>query len=69
MQIQKYIGLLTDAQKRAGCFITQDDDFIFLWHGRNGHPDVIAIYPYQFARVKQIRDDAEKWLKEDEEAA
>ena len=58
-----YIGLLTDKQKRAGFFVGQDEDFIFLWHGNNGYPDIIAVFLYENATVKQIRDCAEMALK------
>jgi len=56
----QYIGLLTDAQKRYGLFITQDEDFIYLWHGRNGSAVVKAIFPYETATVKEIREKAEE---------
>lgn len=52
----KYIGLLTDQQKRAGYFATQDDDFIYLWHGRDGFPNIIAVFLYETVTVKEIRD-------------
>ena len=55
----KYEGLLTEAQKRAGYFVTQDEDFVFLWHRRNGNPDCIAIFLYEDVKLKQIREVAE----------
>lgn len=53
-----YIGLLTDAQKRAGYFTTQDEGFIYLWHRRNGNPQIVAVFLYETARVKEIREAA-----------
>jgi len=67
----KYIVLLTDAQKKAGYFVTQDEDFIWLWRGdkKTGeephHPMIIAVFLYQDAKVKQIRDTAENNLREE----
>ncbi|MBA7697027.1 hypothetical protein ES703_105685 [subsurface metagenome] len=58
----KYIGLLKDEQKRAGYFISQDDDFIWLWHGLNGKANLLAVFPYDTATVKEIRDKAEEHL-------
>lgn len=52
----KYVGLLTDEQKRAGYFVSQDDDFVYLWRNKDGKPDCIAIFLYDLVRVKQIRD-------------
>lgn len=57
-----YIGLLTHQQKQAGYFVGQDEDFIFLWHGNNGYPDIIAVFFYENATVKQIRDFAQRDL-------
>ena len=56
----QYIGLLTDAQKRAGYFVTQDKDFVYLWYGKNGNPDCIAIFLYNTARIREIRDAADR---------
>ena len=67
----KYIGLLTDAQKRAGYFITQDEDFVWLWHGdrKTGEeprdPEIVAVFLYEDVKLKQIRDTAENNLKEE----
>ena len=55
-----FIGLLTHQQKQAGYFVSQDEDFIWLWHRRNGNPICIAIFLYADARVKDIRELAEK---------
>ena len=55
-----YIGLLTHQQKQAGYFATQNEDFVWLWHRRNGNPNCIAIFLYQDVKVKDIRETAEK---------
>jgi hypothetical protein len=60
----KFIGLLTHEQKQAGYFVSQDEDFIWLWHTNNGHPDIVAIFLYDDARVKQIREAADKHRQE-----
>ena len=55
-----FIGLLTHQQKQAGYFVTQDEDFIYLWHGKNtSQPNCVGIFPYEFAKVKDIRETAE----------
>ena len=59
-----YIGLLTHQQKQVGFFVTQDEDFIYLWQGKNGHPYIISTFLYEQARVKEIRDSAEKYRQE-----
>jgi hypothetical protein len=61
----KYIGLLTDEQKRAGYFITQDEDFIYLFYANHGKPEPVAIFLFETATVKEIREAAENKLKED----
>lgn len=58
-----YIGLLTHKQKQAGYFVSQDKDFIWLWHKRNGNPDIIGVFLYVNATVKQIRDTAQQHLE------
>jgi len=60
----QYIGLLTDAQKRAGFFIAQDEDFIYLFHRDEGKPIIVSIFLYETATVKEVRDAAEKAMKE-----
>jgi len=55
-----YIGLLTHQQKQAGFCITQDEDFIYLWYGRNGNANCRAVFDYENATVKQIRDKCEQ---------
>ena len=58
--MERFIGLLTHEQKQAGFFISQDEDFIYLWRGRNSHkPDLIAVFLYETATVKEIREKAE----------
>ena len=55
-----YIGLLTDAQKHAGYFVAQDYDFIHLFcKDKSGIPRCVAVFLYETARVKEIRDAAE----------
>lgn len=53
-----FIGLLTDQQKQAGYFVSQDEDFIYLFHNDEGFPRCIGIFPYETATVKEIRDKA-----------
>jgi hypothetical protein len=54
-----YVGLLTDAQKRAEYFVVQNEDFIFLFKADgNGKAQAIAVFPYETARVKEIRGAA-----------
>ncbi len=50
---QKFIGLLTHEQKQAGYFVSQDEDFIYLWRSKP-HVDCIAIFLYDTATVKEI---------------
>jgi len=54
----RYEGFLTGAQHCAGYFTTMDDDFVFLWHRRNGNPDCIAIFLLANNTIKQIREAA-----------
>ncbi len=56
----KYIGLLTHTQKQAGYFVSQDDDFVWLWKADNGKPQIVAIFLYNNATIKQVREMAEK---------
>lgn len=53
-----FIGLLTHSQKQAGYFVSQDEDFIYLFHRDAGDPRIVAIFLYETARVKEIRDMA-----------
>jgi hypothetical protein len=59
-----YVGLLTDAQKRAGCFVMQDEDSIYLFHKDNGKPRVISVFLYETVTIKEVRDAAEHYLLE-----
>lgn len=54
-----FIGLLTHQQKQAGFFLTQDDDFVYLFHRNNGRPKCLANFLYGTTTVKEIRDKAE----------
>lgn len=58
-----YIGLLTHKQKQSGYFVSQDEDFIYLWHGRNGSPRIVSIFLYDTATIKEVREKAEYDLK------
>jgi len=60
MDDMQFVGLLADKQKRAGYFITQTRDFLWLWHRRNGNPICVAIFLYENATVKEIREAAER---------
>lgn len=55
---QRYIGLLTHEQKQVGYFVSQDDDFIYLFHRNNGHPRIVATFLYETATIKEIRERA-----------
>jgi len=55
----QFIGLLTDQQKRAGYFTTQSQDFVWLWHRRDGNPDIIAVWLYDGCQIKQVREAAD----------
>lgn len=59
-----FIGLLTHQQKQAGYFVSSDDDFIYLFHRNNGDPRIVAVFDYESARVKEIRDKAEEDMNE-----
>lgn len=59
-----FIGLLTDQQKRAGFFVSQDEDFIYLFHRNGGEPQCLSIFIYETATVKTIRDTTEQHKKE-----
>lgn len=54
-----YIGLLTDQQKQAGFFISQDEDFIYLLSRDSNRAKVLAIWDYETATIKEIRETAE----------
>lgn len=36
-----------------------------LWQRKNGHPDILAVWLYDTATIKQIRDAAESHRKEE----
>ena len=55
-----FIGLLTDTQKRAGYFVAQDEDFVFLFHRANGNPKIVAIFDYNTVTIKTIREVVEQ---------
>ena len=57
-------GLLTDAQKRAGFGVTQDEDFVFLWWGKNSTANIVAVFFYDTATIKRIRETASEFYKE-----
>lgn len=59
----KFIGLLTHEQKQAGYFVTQDQDFVWLWWGKNGHFDILQTWLYEDCRIKQVRDFAENHMR------
>ena len=60
-----FIGLLTHEQKQAGYLVSQDEDFIFLWRGRNtNHPKCVGIFLFDFAKVRDIREAAELDMKQ-----
>ena len=58
----KYVGLLTHEQKQAGYFVSQEEDFIWLWQSNKdtGHPRIVGIFLYDIVPVKQIREFCEK---------
>jgi len=56
----RWQGLLADKQHRMGYGTTQDEDFIYLWHGKNGDARLVACFLYETARIKEIRDRLEQ---------
>lgn len=61
-----YIGLLTDEQKRARLFVSQDEDFIWLCQANgSGGARILAVFPYETATVKEIRDMAQQFRLRD----
>ena len=56
----KFIGLLSHAQKQAGYFVSQDEDFVWLWKARNGRADIKAVFLYETVTIKQVRETAQK---------
>lgn len=57
-----YVGLLTDAQKRMGLFVAQDDDFVYLLHRGNGNPKMVAVFDYEIVTIKEIRQTADAFV-------
>lgn len=53
-----FVGLLTHRQKQLGYFVTQDEDFIYLYHRNGKHPRPVGVFLYETATVKEIRDKA-----------
>lgn len=56
--------VLTHQQKQAGYFVTQNEDFVWVWHRRNGNPNCIAIFLYDDVKLKEIREIAENHSRE-----
>ena len=54
-----YIGLLTHQQKQAGYFVSQDEDFVYLYHRANGNPRCLGVFIYETVTIKEVRDKAE----------
>lgn len=52
----KWQGLITDEQHRAGYGSTMDEDFIYIWHGRDGSAACIAVLEFETTTVKDVRD-------------
>lgn len=60
----KFEGLLTGQQHCDGYFTMMDEDFIFLWYGKNtDKPDCIGIFLLDFVKVKDLRDTVELDMK------
>ncbi|MBA7626048.1 hypothetical protein ES703_33486 [subsurface metagenome] len=55
-----FIDLLTDQQREAGLFAAQVEDFIYLFHRADDTLKIIAVFPYETATVRGIRDIAER---------
>ena len=58
-----FIGLLTHQQKQAGYFVSQDQDFIYLFHRNDGNPQLKAVFNYDTVTIKEIRDKAENCME------
>ncbi len=54
----RFIGLLTHEQKQAGYFVSQDEDFVWLWRSRP-HVDCVAVFLYENCTIKQVREKAD----------
>ncbi|KKM93071.1 hypothetical protein LCGC14_1212070 [marine sediment metagenome] len=57
-----YIGLLTHQHKQAGLFVSQDDDFIWLCRAVNGAGEILAVFSYETATIREVREEAEKYV-------
>lgn len=56
-----FIGLLTHEQKQLGYFVTQDEDFIYIYHGKNtDNPRWVGVFDYATTTVREIREAAER---------
>ncbi len=53
-------GLLTDRQHRLGYGTMIDEDFVYLVYGDHGKAQVVAIFDYESAKIKDVRDALEK---------
>ena len=50
---------LTPTQKQAGYFVTQKDDFVWLFHGQNtDKPRLVKCWLYQLVKIKEVRNVA-----------
>ena len=58
-----FIGLLTHQQKQAGYFVSQDEDFVWLFRGRNGNPECIKTWLYEDLTIKTVRDAAQEHME------
>jgi len=58
----RFIGLLTHTQKQAGYFVSQDEDFVWLWKEKDNKPDIVAVFLYENATIKQVREECQKHL-------
>lgn len=61
-----FIGLLTHQQKQAGYFVSQDEDFIWIMHGRNSNAVCIAIFLLADAKVIDIRERTQAHMEDKE---
>lgn len=56
-----YCGLLSGQQKCDGYFASQDEDFIYVFHGKNtDQPRLIGVWLYDTATVREIREATER---------
>lgn len=57
--LMRYIGLLTSQQKQEGYFVSQDEDFVWLWRSRP-YLECISVFLYDQCTIKQVRDKAQE---------